>query len=236
MYSTRKNDGFAYCNVLWPAVKIGDNCHFTVVTCKGLAEKSFSNSVLALRCAYFLEKFADVLVGVREAMGKENNVVIVGEFDFKFQRIVVAAAFFLNLILFITHILSHPVPPTLLICFVGTSVSHQHTVHQRLHPLIIGALWLDQIYNIEFVSPSLARVAHREIIPLRVKIGAPVVVQNQIVFVFIHLDGPAQIPTFESTFKHKRRIVFVLHLIKRVEFFVVAAFSQLNLFKLVLDT
>ena len=66
-------------------------------------------------------------------------------------------------------------------------------VEQRLHALVVGALGLDQIYNIEFVGGELLDVLDSEVEPLSVGRCHMIVFEYQVVFVLSDLDRSSQV-------------------------------------------
>jgi hypothetical protein len=70
-----------------------------------------------------------------------------------------------------------PVPADLLIlCFLDR-------VDQRLHSLVVGAAFLHEVADVEFVCLIGFCVAHPEEIPLSVRLSAIICLEKEIIFV-----------------------------------------------------
>jgi len=66
-------------------------------------------------------------------------------------------------------------------------------VEQRLHALVVGAVGLHQVDNVELISHVLACIANAEVKPLRVVSCAIVILEDQIVLVFSHLNCSSEV-------------------------------------------
>ena len=63
--------------------------------------------------------------------------------------------------------------------------------------MVIQTVRLDQVDNVKPVKFACLCVCYFEVVPLGVPLGLSVVVEQQVVFVFIYFYSSVQIPTFE---------------------------------------
>jgi len=64
--------------------------------------------------------------------------------------------------------------------------------------MVVEAVWLHHIDNVESVESTSLNVVHLEVEPLCIAFSVVVWFQNQVVFELVHLDGSSQVSTFES--------------------------------------
>lgn len=121
-------------------------------------------------------------------MGQVDFIIIIFEGHFKGQCVVAASTFALHRVLIVTDIFSVAVPA------VSTRAARVFCrVEKRLLTLVVGAVGLYKIDDVELVSDVFSGIRDFKIVPLCV-IGCPVVVfQNQVVCVFSHHHHPPQI-------------------------------------------
>ena len=130
-------------------------------------------------------------------MGHVNLVVVIFKCTFKRESVVRTATFALHCVLVVADILAISIPayPTGLLCiFYG--------VNKWLLALIVRAVWLDQIYYVEFIPNVFADVAHFEVIPLCVTCCSVIVFQDQVVGVITATQSSSEISCFKPAFKN----------------------------------
>ena len=72
-------------------------------------------------------------------------------------------------------------------------------VDQRLHAMVIQAVWFDQIYYVEFVGLVFSSVGYTKVEPLTLLLRTSVIkFKLKIIFKFTDLCGSVKITTFKS--------------------------------------
>ena len=198
MHSRRNYDAFACLDRLWIALERCNYQHVTVIASNGLTESLSPHPVLALRVALQLVKIAlQVCVGVRIAVGKVNNVRIVLESHRPSQSVVIACVLAPHRVLIVTNVSSAPHPA------FASSLGLGLRVDQRAHAMIVETVGLHQVDDIEAILLACPRVRDAEVVPLGVASRVIVRLQDQVVFILVHLDGSAQISRFKTRFEEK---------------------------------
>lgn len=67
--------------------------------------------------------------------------------------------------------------------------------------MVVKTVIFKQINDVELVDTVFASVAYTKLEPLRIASCVVVWLQNQILFLLLHLDTSPQIPTFEPAFE-----------------------------------
>ena len=201
VHTGSQNDSASYRDILRLRGEIGDDDHLAVVACDRLSEHGLPDPVLALGRADLREELAAVAVGVGIAMREVHLVVIVLEGNAKSQCLVKPTAFLLHAVLVITDVVAVALPT-----YAALLLRLPPGIDQRLHPLVVGALRLDEVDDVELIGYVLARVADLEEEPLSVVVGAIVVLEYQIVFELPDLDCASQVARLEATLEDERRI------------------------------
>lgn len=214
MYSTRDHDGSPNSNLFRPRSKIGDDGHLTIVSCDGLAHNGLSNSILAVWGAQILEQLRAVRVSIRIAMCQIHIIIFILELHLKSKGVVEAASLFLQRVLEVAYVLAVTVPADTL---PVVAVRHFLGVEERLHPLIVGALWLHKVYEIELVGCELPCVRHFEVKPLGISCSVMVVLQDQVIFILANLHSAPKVSRLKSALEDQGVVIFVLLLIIGLE-------------------
>ena len=112
-------------------------------------------------------------------------------------------------------------------------------VHERAHPMVIKWVRLEQVDDVEAVCSACARVWQSEIVPLCEPPRIIVRLKNQVIFKFIHLDCPSQVPRFKSRLKHQSVIILETWLIVGCQVCVIVAvasrlLTRTSIFRLIL--
>ena len=76
--------------------------------------------------------------------------------------------------------------------------------------MVVEGVRLHQIDNVEFVRLSCFGVGNPEVVPLCVASGVVVWLQNQVVFIFINLDGSPQVAALKSRLKQQCVVFWAL--------------------------
>lgn len=113
------------------------------------------------------------------------------------QSVVVARILASHRILIVTNVSSAPHPA------FASSLGLGLRVDQRAHAMIVKTVGLHQVDDIEAILLACPRVRDAEVVPLGVASRVIVRLQDQIVFVLVHLDGSAQISRFKTRFKEE---------------------------------
>ena len=105
-------------------------------------------------------------------MREVNSIIVVLKCDRPSERIEMKVAFSLDRILVVAHLasISHPS------LFVSLGLNLR--VHERLHPMIVETIWLEQIDNIKLVRLACSRVADPKIEPLSLALDQEVRTKN----------------------------------------------------------
>jgi hypothetical protein len=193
------DDGSSNGDLLRPAAKVGDDGHLTIVARDGFAHNGLPYSILAVRLAQVLEQLSAIGVGVGVAMRHVHLVVIILELNLERQRIVEASTFFLQGVLEVANVLAVAVPPDALAI---VAVRHFLGVEQRLHALVVAALWLDQVHKVELISCELASVVYLEVKPLGVGRSIVVILEDQVVLILANFDSATQVAGFKTRFEY----------------------------------
>lgn len=189
MHSRRQNDCFSHCYFLDTARKVGDNYHFDCVSCNRFCYGRFTHFILIRKCAQSFEQSTTITVRVWVAVRDVNFVIVVAEGNLELKRVIVASAILLDRILIVGDIVAITVPaqPAVRCLF--------RAVEQRFLTLIVGAVWLDQINDGEFVLYILAHVRNAKVEPLCVGRRIVVVLENKVIAVGLagRLDRPRKV-------------------------------------------
>ncbi len=124
-------------------------------------------------------------------------IVVIFKTTFKGESVIRSTSFAFHLILVVADILTSPEPANP----AGFSGIFDW-IEKRLLALIVGAVWLDQIYYVEFVADVLANIAHLEVVPLCICRCPVIVFQYQIVGVFADAKSSSQVTRLEPTLEH----------------------------------
>jgi len=163
------------CDFFWSWTEIGDDCHFAIVSCYCFTYYGFSYPVFWFRLAESLEKFGAIWVCVWVAMCKIYLVIVIWELDLESECVVESSRLLFQWVLEITNILTVSVPTDSLAL---TWFSIFLWIYQWFHSLVIWALWLHQVHDVEFISGVFSSVVYFEIIPLGVSGGVVIVFEN----------------------------------------------------------
>jgi len=149
-------------------------------------------------------------------MRQVDLVLVVGESACECKRIVTTAALALVLVLEVTNVLSSAVPTE------PRQFCLLLRINEGLHTLVVAALRLDEVYEVELIDDALLHVRDPEVVPLRINgLGVVILLENQIILVLAYFDGSAKIARLESTFKYQCRVVLALFLVVRPQLRVV---------------
>jgi hypothetical protein len=102
--------------------------------------------------------------------------------------VVEASTLPLHGVLVIADIFSVTVPAN-----TSRTVGFLCRIQERLLSLVVGAIRLDQINDVELIADVLASVRHSKVEPLRVGRRLVVVLEDQVVSIIAHVDCPAQV-------------------------------------------
>lgn len=125
------------------------------------------------------------------------------------KRVVKARILTLHAVLIVADVGAgaYPTSSSLLGCHLG--------VHERPHAAVVQRVRLDQVDDIEAVRLASFSVADAEVVPLRVALGVVVGLENEIVLIFVDLDGAPQVTRLEARFEKQRIVVGSLWHIER---------------------
>lgn len=149
-------------------------------------------------------------------MAAVDLVIVVHETDSERQGVVTATALALQLVLVVTDISAVAVPTD-----ARAYVSLLLGVKQRFEALIEGAVWLDEVDDVELVADAAFGVGHPEVVPLRVRCRVIIVTQVQIVFVVGDFLGTAEVGGFEARLEYQGCVIFRFLRVVRLELAVV---------------
>jgi len=76
--------------------------------------------------------------------------------------------------------------------------------------VVLEGVVLEQVNDVEFVHAVFAGVAHAKLEPLGVAPGVLVRLEDEVVFVLLHLDGPTQVARLEPAFEDQRLVLGTL--------------------------
>ena len=172
MHPTCNHDCSSYCYFFWSWTKVGDNCHFTVVSSNGFTDYCFSNSVLALRLTQLLQKFCAVRVGIWIAMCHIYFIVVMHELSLEGKCIVETTTFLFEWILEVTYTLSISIPSNSL---TFTTFCFFFRIKQWLHTLVIRTLRFHEINYVELVCLEFLNILNPEVKPLSIVCSVMVV-------------------------------------------------------------
>ncbi len=127
-------------------------------------------------------------VSIGVAMCQINFIVVMLKHDLESQRVVRSAALLLKVVLVITYVVSISMP---LVVF--------RRIEKRLHPLIVRAVRLNQVNDVELIDNVLPSVPNVEVEPLGIVRCPIVILKDQIVFMVTDLNSSTQVSRFKST-------------------------------------
>ena len=122
-------------------------------------------------------------------MSEIEFIIIMFKLHLESKSVVKTTSLFLHAVLIIANILPFSLPTKSTFAF-----RFFLRIHQGSHTLVVGALWLDKIDEIELVCYTLSVIAHLEIVPLSIVIRSIVIFQNQVIFVLSNLNSSSKIP------------------------------------------
>ena len=73
--------------------------------------------------------------------------------------------------------------------------------------MVVETVRLHQVDDVEAILLACPSVRDAEVVPLRIASRVIVGLQDQVVFILVHLDGSAQISRFKTRFKEKRIVL-----------------------------
>ena len=111
-------------------------------------------------------------------MSQVYVIIIIFEGTLERERVVGATALTFHRVLVVANVFASTVPAD-----TAWFTCILHRVKERLLPLIVRAVRLNQIDYVEFVADVFAYVAHFEVKPLCIGCRSMVILQNQIVCV-----------------------------------------------------
>mmetsp|Transcript_13579 Transcript_13579/g.23115 ORF Transcript_13579/g.23115 Transcript_13579/m.23115 type:complete len:356 (-) Transcript_13579:44-1111(-) len=121
------------------------------------------------------------------------------------EGVIVATALLLERVLVVADVFAVAVPAN-----TAAGLGLLLGVDEGLHALVVGALGLDEVDEVELVLGVLARIGDPEVVPLRVGRRVVVVLEDEVVLVLPDLHRPPQVPRLEPALEHQRRVVLPL--------------------------
>mmetsp|Transcript_73066 Transcript_73066/g.161638 ORF Transcript_73066/g.161638 Transcript_73066/m.161638 type:complete len:296 (-) Transcript_73066:884-1771(-) len=171
-----------------------DGDEIASVAGQGLAELASPEPARHIRILLQVPQVVlQVTVAVRIAMREVDHITVVLERDRPSESVVAHAAFVLapDAILVVCDVGAVPHPTS------NTLGRLYGRVHERAHAFVVHRGGLHHVDDVEAVRNVLPGVSDSEEVPLRMRLGVIVRVENKVILVVVDLDGPPEVATLE---------------------------------------
>lgn len=198
-------------SLLW-ITKRSNRQHINLIPSVTLAQHFSSKPIFSQLVIFQVAEISlQVSIGVWVAVRKVHGVFIMVKLHSKGQSVIMSSELLLQGILIVTDVFAYSLP----------AFSQSHCIgiriHQRLHPVVVQAIGLQKIDNVESVFLVFSGVLNSKVKPLIVHFSIIIWFQDQIIFKFIHLDSSSEVSRFKPRFKAQSIISFGLGNIKLIK-------------------